>query len=138
MLKAPRDLIHNEAFNVGVNAENYRIRELAEIVRETVPNCRVEYADGAEPDKRTYRVDFSKIARTLPDFKPQWDARRGAQELYDAYRRIGVTLEEFEGPKYKRIDHIKQLIADSILDADLRWSNQSLRSNEIGELSCLN
>ncbi|GIK75328.1 MAG: UDP-glucose 4-epimerase [Chloroflexota bacterium] len=121
VLNAPREMVHNQAFNVGVNEENYRIRELAEIVRETVPNCRVEYAEGAEPDKRTYRVDFSKIAATLPDFKPQWNARRGAQELYEAYRSVGVTLEEFEGPKYKRIDHIKQLIGDGVLDADLRW-----------------
>ncbi len=119
-LEAPRAVVHNQAFNVGVNAENYRIREIAEIVRETVPGCRVEYAEGAEPDKRTYRVDFSKIARTLPAFQPQWDARRGAVELYEAYRQIGIQLDEFEGPKYKRIDHIKQLLSSGELDATLR------------------
>jgi nucleoside-diphosphate-sugar epimerase len=121
VLNAPREVIHNQAFNVGINAENYRIRELAEIVRETVPGCRVEYAPDAEPDKRTYRVDFCKIARQLPDFKPQWDARRGAQELYEAYQKYGVKLEEFEGPKYKRIDHIKQLLSKGQLDDSLRW-----------------
>jgi nucleoside-diphosphate-sugar epimerase len=122
VLNAPRQAIHNQAFNVGINQENYRIRELAEIVKETVPGCRVEYAKDAEPDKRTYRVDFSKIARVLPEFKPRWNAPRGAQELYQAYQKYGVKLEEFEGPKYKRIDHIKQLLAAGVLDASLRWT----------------
>ncbi len=120
-LTAPRDVVHNQAFNVGINEENYRISELSEIVRETVPGCRLEYAQGAEPDKRTYRVDFSKIARMLPEFKPKWNARRGAQELYQAYQKYGVKLEEFEGPKYKRIDHIKLLLKEGYLDEFLRW-----------------
>ena len=123
VLNAPRELVHNQAFNVGINAENYRIRDLAEIVKDTVPGCRVEYAKDAEPDKRTYRVDFSKIERVLPEFKPQWNARRGAQELYQAYQKYGVKLEEFEGPKYKRIDHIKQLLSAGDLDSTLRWTN---------------
>jgi nucleoside-diphosphate-sugar epimerase len=120
-LHAPRELIHNEAFNVGRPEENYRIRELAEIVAEVVPNSRVEFAEGASPDKRNYRVDSSKIARTLPEYKPQWTARRGAQELYEAYQKVGLQLDEFEGPRYRRIDHIKMLIADGRLDNRLRW-----------------
>lgn len=120
-LHAPRELIHNEAFNVGRPEENYRIRELAEIVAEVVPNSRVEFAEGASPDKRNYRVDSSKIARTLPEYKPQWTARRGAQQLYEAYQRIGLQVEEFEGPRYRRIDHIKMLIAEGRLDERLRW-----------------
>ncbi|MBE7474453.1 MAG: NAD-dependent dehydratase [Anaerolineae bacterium] len=125
-LHAPREVVHNQAFNVGLNEENYRIKELAEIVKETVPNCRVEFAPDAEPDKRTYRVDFSKIKRMLPEFKPQWNARRGAQELYEAYQKLGVKLEEFEGPKYKRIDHIKQLLNSGQLDESLRWREKAL------------
>ena len=120
-LDAPRETVHNQAFNVGRNDENYRIRELAEIVAATVPGSRVEFAEGAEPDTRTYRVDFGKIQRVLPGFQPQWTARRGAQELYDAYRETGITLDAFEGPQFKRIDHVKQLIADGLLDANLRW-----------------
>ncbi len=120
-LHAPRELIHNEAFNVGRPEENYRIRELAEIVAEVVPNSRVEFAEGASPDKRNYRVDSSKIARTLPEYKPQWTARRGAQQLYEAYQQIGLQVEEFEGPRYRRIDHIKMLIAEGRLDDRLRW-----------------
>lgn len=120
-LNAPRELIHNEAFNVGRPEENYRIRELAEIVAEVVPNSRVEFAEGASADKRNYRVDSSKIARTLPEFKPQWTARKGAQELYEAYQRVGLQLEEFEGPRYRRIDHIKMLMSEGRLDDRLRW-----------------
>ena len=120
-LHAPRELIHNEAFNVGRPEENYRIRELAEIVAEVVPNSRVEFAEGASPDKRNYRVDSSKIARTLPEYKPRWTARKGAQELYEAYQKVGLQVEEFEGPRYRRIDHIKMLMSDGRLDDRLRW-----------------
>jgi nucleoside-diphosphate-sugar epimerase len=121
VLHAPRNVVHNEAFNVGRNEDNYRIRELADIVQETVPGCVIEYAKDAGPDKRCYRVDCSKIQRVLPDFAPQWDARKGARELYDAYQRIGLKLDDFEGPRYKRIDHIKLLISNGRLDDSLRW-----------------
>lgn len=120
-LHAPRELVHNEAFNVGTTAENYQIRELAEIVRDIVPGCRVEYAPDAGPDKRCYRVDCNRIARTLHDFKPQWTARRGVEELYQAYKAIGLKLEDFEGPRFMRIAHVRKLVADGLLDQDLRW-----------------
>ena len=123
-LHAPREVVHNEAFNVGRNDQNYRIRELAELVRDTVPGCEIDYAPDAGPDKRTYRVDFSKIAEKLPQFQPQWDARKGAQQLYEVYKECGLKLEEFEGPKYKRIDHIKQLLSNGLLDSSLRWTNK--------------
>lgn len=121
VLDAPREKIHDEAFNVGRNEDNYQIRELADIVQEIVPDCRIEYAPGAGPDKRCYRVDCSKIKRVLPDFDPQWDARKGVIELYEAYKKVGLTLEDFEGNRYQRIAHIKSLIADGILGEDLRW-----------------
>ncbi len=126
VLEAPRELIHNEAFNVGRNEDNYRIRDLAQIVYETVPGCRIQFAEGAQPDKRNYRVDCSKIQRVLPNFQPAWDARKGAQELYDAYRTIGLRLDEFEGPRYKRIDHIRQQIASGRLDTSLRRTEKAL------------
>ena len=121
-LEAPADVVFNEAFNVGQTAHNYRIRDLAEIVAEVVPGCTIEFADDAGPDKRSYRVSFEKIRRKLPAFKPQWDARMGAEQLYRAYRSSGVTLQEFEGPRYQRIGHIKKLLADGILGADLRYA----------------
>jgi nucleoside-diphosphate-sugar epimerase len=115
------DLVHNEAFNVGRNEDNFRIREIADIVAETVPDCKIEYAPDASPDLRNYRVDSSKILNTLPDFKPEWNVRKGAKELYETYKSIGLTLEEFEGPKYQRIGHIKYLLSLSKIDTNLRW-----------------
>lgn len=121
VLHAPLNLVHNEAFNVARNEDNYRIRELADIVKETVPGCTIEYAKDAGPDKRCYRVDASKIMKVLPEFKPVWNARKGAQELLDAYKKVGLKLEDFEGPRYKRIDHIKMLIGNGRIDDSLRW-----------------
>jgi len=119
-LEAPEDAVFNEAFNVGQTAHNYRIRDLAEIVAEVVPRCTLEFADDAGPDKRSYRVSFEKIKRQLPAFRPQWDAHMGAEQLYKAYRSCGLTLEEFEGPCYQRIGHVKKLLAERILNDDLR------------------
>jgi len=120
-LHAPRDLIHNEAFNIGTTTENYQIRDIAEIVKDVVPGCKIAFAPDAGSDPRCYRVDCSKIARTLHEFKPQWTARQGIEQLYEAYKRVGLSLEEFEGPKYMRIAHVKQLISKGLLNEDLRW-----------------
>ena len=123
-LNAPRKLVHNEAFNVGVDSENYSIRELASIVKEVAPACRIEYAAGAGPDKRSYRVDFGKIGRLLPEFKPAWNARLGAEQLTNDYRRHGLTLEEFEGPRFKRIDYLTSSISAGRLSETLRWNRE--------------
>lgn len=119
-LEAPEDAVFNEAFNVGRTEHNYRIRDIAEIVAEVVPDCRLEFAPDAGPDTRSYRVNFDKIAERLPRFEPQWDARKGAEELYEVYRKADITWEEFEGPRYQRIAHIRKLLADGLLNADLR------------------
>lgn len=122
VLEAPQETIHNETFNVGQTEENYRIRELAEIVAETVPGCRIEYAPDGGPDKRCYRVSCNKIRRVLPSFRPEWNARKGAQELYDAYRAAGLTLEDLERGRYARISQIQRLQKAGQLDASLRWT----------------
>src|SRR2546423_887377 len=121
VLEAPREVVHNLALNVGRTDENYQIRDLAEIVRQTVPGCVIEYAADAGPDTRCYRVDFSAIVNRLPAFQPQWNARRGARELLDTYRQVGLQLEDFEGPRYRRIDQIQKLLASRQLDESLRW-----------------
>lgn len=120
VLEAPAETVFNQAFNVGRTEHNYRIREIAEVVAAVVPGCRIEYAADAGPDQRCYRVSFEKIARVLPAFQPQWDVRRGAEQLYAAYRSSGLTLEEFEGPRYQRISHIRKLMFDGAIDQDLR------------------
>jgi len=122
--EAPASQVFDQAFNVGHTSHNYRIRDLANIVAEVVPGCTIEFANDAGPDKRSYRVNFDKIRRQLPAFTPQWDARMGAEQLYKAYQTSGLTLEEFEGPRYQRIGHIKKLLADGILDAELRYAHR--------------
>ena len=122
LLEAPRDLTHNQAFNIGLNDENYRIRELAAIVKETIPGCEIEYADGAGPDKRCYRVDFQKYAAAFPDRPLQWNARKGAQQIYESYKKYGLDKDEYEGVKYKRIAHITYLMGEGLLDDSLRWA----------------
>lgn len=131
VLHAPTELVHNQGFNVGTTAENYQVREIAKIVKEVVPGCKIEFAPDAGPDKRCYRVDCNRIARVLHDFKPQWTARRGIEQLYEEYKRTGLTLEEFEGPKFMRIAHVKSLIKDGMLDENFRWceENREIDSN---------
>ena len=125
VLEAPRAAVHNQAFNVGRSSENYRVSELAEIVRETVPNCQVRYAPGGQADTRCYRVQCEKILSTLPAFQPVWTARRGAEELYSTYRSIGLALSDFEGERYKRVAHLKLLMKQDKLDANLRWQRKT-------------
>jgi nucleoside-diphosphate-sugar epimerase len=120
VLEAPQEAIHNQTFNVGQTKENYRISELAEIVTETVPGSRVEYATDGGPDKRCYRVNCDKIRRVLPGFIPKWTARQGAQELYDAYRAAGLTRDDVEKGRYVRIRQIQRLLQDGRVDPSLR------------------
>jgi hypothetical protein len=100
---------------------------------DVVPNCRIEVAPDAGPDKRSYRVSFEKIARLLPAFKPEWDARRGAEQLYAAYRLADLALEEFEGSRYQRISHIQRLMADGVLAPDLRHRRDFTRAPQAAE-----
>jgi len=120
VLEAPRSLVHKQAFNVGRNEENFSIRELANIVHEVV-GAQVEYAKDGRPDARSYRVDFGKMARLLPRFKPQWDVRRGVEHIRAAYRSARLSFDDFEGPRFNRVAKLKQLLAAGDLDPALRW-----------------
>jgi nucleoside-diphosphate-sugar epimerase len=120
-LGAPQELVHNKAFNVGTTSENYQIRQLAEIVREVVPDCDVKFAEGAEPDKRNYRVDFGKYGHSFPNHALRWNVRQGVRQLYDSYRKAGLQKGLYEGAKYNRIAQIKQLLSTGQLDQTLRW-----------------
>ena len=122
ILHAPRELVHNEAFNVGRSAENYQIRDVAEIVQETVPGSVVRLAKQAGPDARCYQVDCSKLEQTLPEYQPCWTVRLGAEELYETYKSCGLAQEDFLGPAFLRILQIKTLQDEGRLDADLRWT----------------
>jgi nucleoside-diphosphate-sugar epimerase len=120
LLDAPRETVHDQAFNVGSATENYQVRELAEIVRQIVPGSSVEFGRDAGPDPRSYRVDFSKLQRALPGLELRWNARRGAEQLLEAYRVAGLTYDEFEGPRFTRLKQLERLLAGGELDSDLR------------------
>lgn len=121
VLQIPRKAIHNEAFNVGVTRENYRIRDVADIVAGVVPNCRVEFAEGASADARCYRVGFEKIATRITDFRPEWTVQRGVQQLYSAFMEAGIKNADFQGNKFQRVARIKALLASGALDSQLRF-----------------
>jgi len=120
-LEAPRELIHNEAFNVGRTAENYRVSELADLVADCVSGSVVRYAEGGGPDPRSYRVDCSKLEESLPGYTPQWTVPRGIEQLRDAYVSAELTAEQFLGRRYTRLKQIQALCAEGLLDANLRW-----------------
>jgi nucleoside-diphosphate-sugar epimerase len=123
VLTAPREIIHDQAFNVGRTTENYRIREVAEIVRSVVPSCRLSFAEGASPDSRNYRVNFEKIEKTLPGYVPQWTVPDGARQLYEAYRDMALTEEQFMSDSFYRIKTIIARRNAGSLDANLRPTN---------------
>jgi len=123
VLGAPRERVHNQAFNVGRTAENYRVRDLADLVQGLVPGSRVRYAEGAGPDPRSYRVDCSRLEQTFPEYRPTWTVERGIVQLRDAFERNGLTEEEFLGDRYFRIKRIQYLQQAGRLDPDLRWSS---------------
>lgn len=132
VLEAPREAIHNQAFNVGRTEENYRVRELAEIVRQIVTGCRIEYAPDGGPDKRCYRVDCGKIARQVPAFRPRWSVRRGVAQLYEAYRAVGLTAEDLDGPRYFRLRKLRELLDAGLLDEAFRWLPEGVAAQGTG------
>jgi nucleoside-diphosphate-sugar epimerase len=121
MLEAPSELVGGRAFNVGSDEQNYLVRDLAGMLA-AVTGCDVEFAGDASPDPRSYRVDFAALARAFPDLTLDWDASKGAEELVDAYRRVGLTQEAFDGRPYVRLRQLRHLLGEGRLGADLRWS----------------
>jgi nucleoside-diphosphate-sugar epimerase len=120
VLDAPRELVHNAAFNVGHTDENYRVRDVAAIVENVFAGSEVTYADGASPDIRNYRVNCDKILNTLPTYQPRWTVRKSVEELHDAFVRHGLELEDFLSRRFMRIQHVRELQAEGALDQRLR------------------
>jgi nucleoside-diphosphate-sugar epimerase len=119
--EAPREQVHNESFNVGRTTENYQVKDVARIVEEVVPGSSVRLADHAGPDLRNYRVSCAKLEKAFPDLQATWTVRTGVEELYDAYRRFGLTADELSGSRLQRIRHISDLLDAGRLRPDLRW-----------------
>jgi nucleoside-diphosphate-sugar epimerase len=125
ILEAPRDLVHDQAFNVGRTEENYRIREVADIVADVVPGSEITFAAAAGPDIRNYRVNCDKLAKTLPSFDPRWTVRSGAEQLKAAFETVGLMAEDITSARLQRIEHIKRGLVGGRLTADLRPTDLS-------------
>jgi nucleoside-diphosphate-sugar epimerase len=121
MLEAPRELVHDQAFNVGRTQDNVQIRDIAEMVRDALPGSAVTFADGAGPDLRNYRVDFAKLDDTFPGLKLRWTVRDGVAELLGAYAKHGLTYDDFTSARYVRLRRIRDLLAEDAIDEMLRW-----------------
>jgi nucleoside-diphosphate-sugar epimerase len=120
MLEAPRELVHDQAFNVGRSEDNVQIRDIAEMVRDEVPGSEVSLADDAGPDLRNYRVDFSKLTETFPDLRLRWTVPEGVRELLDAYTKYGLTYDDFTSSRFVRLRRIRELLNAGIVDDMLR------------------
>jgi nucleoside-diphosphate-sugar epimerase len=121
LLEAPDEVVRGEAFNIGSAEQNYRIRDLAEIVHDRLPQCEVTYAEGASADPRSYRVDFGKFESAFPQCRFEWTAERGAEELARAYEEVGLTFEDFQGYRFIRLSQLRRLLDADALDSELRW-----------------
>ena len=116
-LEAPTEQVHNEAFNIGRDEDNHQIRDIARMIEATVPDSTITFAPGASPDKRSYRVDFSKSARL---FTPSWTVQRGIEEMLAAYAAHRLTLDQFLSPRFQRLARLRELVEAGELDAELR------------------
>ncbi|MEH2057461.1 MAG: SDR family oxidoreductase [Nostoc sp.] len=119
-LEAPRDLIHNQIFNVGDTNSNYQVKQIAQIVADVFTDCQLSFGKH-DPDNRSYRVLFNKINQTLPGFKCEWDAQRGAQQLYNVFQQIDLDRETFESRGFTRLKQLEYLIRTQQIDQDFFW-----------------
>jgi nucleoside-diphosphate-sugar epimerase len=120
VLEAPRELVHDQAFNVGRQEDNVQVRAIAEMVRDAVPGSRVSFADGAGPDLRNYRVDFAKLNETFPDLSLRWSVREGIDELAGSYNEHGLTYDDFTSSRFVRLRRIRELLSADLIDEMLR------------------
>ncbi len=121
VLGAPREAVHSEIFNVGDTAHNYRVREIAEIVAQTFPGCQLSFG-APSLDNRSYRVSFEKIRKHLPQFKCAWDAKKGARQLYDLFKRIDMPAEVFQHRTFTRLKQLEYLIRTKQIDESFFWT----------------
>lgn len=125
---ARRPAVHAECFNVGSPDGNYRVRQLADIVRAAVPECQIEYAAGGGPDKRCYRVDCSKLTRHIPSFKTYHTVETGVAEMLAAFGLYGLEQDKVDAGQYARLPAIKRRQSEGEIDSELR-----LRDDLCGE-----
>ena len=127
VLQAPRDVVHGQIFNVGSNEQNYQIREIAQVISDTVPGCTLEIGS-SRGDNRNYKANFDKIHERLPGFETRYDVRRTAQQLVDVFRAVDMTTELFEFRGHTRIKQIKHLLETRQIDDRFFWIDEPGRT----------
>jgi nucleoside-diphosphate-sugar epimerase len=120
-LSVPRERVHDQAFNVGREEDNWQVRDIAESVAKVVPGSSVTFAEGVSADARNYNVSFAKIRRALPEFQPQWSVETGIVELYEAFRKFELDYARFDGREFTRLKQLLHLIRERRLDDELMW-----------------
>jgi len=123
-IESPKEMINGESFNVGANSENYQVKDIAFLVKEVIPECKVIFSGEHGTDSRSYRVDFSKINRQIPYFKPKWSLKKGIEQIYDYYMRYGMNSDKFNGRYFIRLNQIKYLLDNNKLDSELYWKEK--------------
>jgi nucleoside-diphosphate-sugar epimerase len=119
-LAAPREVIHNQVFNVGCTEENYRVREIAQIVAETFPGCEMTLGK-SDGDSRSYKVSFEKIKQCLPGFSARRSAKLGAEQLREVFERIDMPQETFLYRAFTRLKQLEYLIRTQQIDSHFFW-----------------
>ena len=120
-LKAPKDMIHNEIFNVGMNSENYQVKDIAEEIHNQMRDCEVKILGKDNPDARNYNVNFDKINNYLKDFHPRWTLKKGVKELIDTFEEINLDYEIFQDKNFTRLKQLNYLIETQLIDKNLYW-----------------
>ncbi|MFD9379591.1 SDR family oxidoreductase [Streptomyces sp. NPDC059999] len=119
-LTAPREAVHDRAFNIGSETNNVTVAEIAEQVAEAVSGSKVVITGETGADPRSYRVDFARFRAAVPGFDCEWTVKRGALELADAYREHGLTREDFER-RFTRLAVLRAASEAGAVDDTLRW-----------------
>jgi len=131
VLDAPLEKVHNQVFNNGANHLNHQIIDLARIVVDTVPGCKLVLSPSSGADQRTYKADFTKFARTFPNFEFKWNARTGAQELYEAFQSVRLTRDHFNDRRFTRLAWLNHLLDSQRLNPHLRWQESASDARKV-------
>jgi len=123
-VEAPKEAVHNQAFNIGRDDQNFQVRDIAEAVGRAVPGCQIVFAEDAGPDTRSYKVSFAKAAQGLPGFKPSWTLDAGVKEMVDFFQGKGLATAQFQGPPAIRLAQLKVLLENGELDQKLYWTKK--------------
>lgn len=126
VIEASKETISGESFNVGTNSENYQVKDIAFLVKEVMPECNVIITGENGMDSRSYKVDFSKIKRKMPHFKPKWGLKKGIEQICDYYKRYGMDSDKFNGKCFIRLKQIKYLLDSHKLDSRLYWRKKNI------------